>query len=86
VMIAFRLASPAGRVGRVVVGLLVALAGMMLLSGWVAFAVVMLDAEIAVGGAINVCVLCPLFGLPFAGRKLESRSAGHPRGSAPSQR
>ena len=40
VMIAFRLASPAGRVGRVVVGLLVALAGMMLLSGWVALAVV----------------------------------------------
>jgi ABC-type uncharacterized transport system permease subunit len=85
-MIAFRLASPAGRVGRVVVGLLVALAGMMLLSGWVAFAVVMLDAEIAVGGAINVCVLCPLFGLLFAGRKLESRSAGRPRGAAPSQR
>ena len=35
-----------------------------------AFVVLMLGAEIAVGGALNVCILCPLRGLPFEGRRL----------------
>ena len=74
--IASTLARPSGRLGRLVVGAVIAAAGILLFSSWVAVAVIMLGAEIAVGGALNVCVLCPLFGLPFAGRKLEGRAHG----------
>ena len=70
------LAGPEGRWGRILTGVALAIAGMLvavalghLVSIWT-FLVVMLGAEIAVGGALNVCVLCPLFGLPFQGRRL----------------
>lgn len=69
-MIGRRLASPTWRIGRIVVGMLMAVAALFLLQGIAAFLVIMLGAEIAVGGALNVCVLCPLFGRPFAGRDL----------------
>lgn len=70
------LASPPGRIGRVVAGAVLALTGVLVTgmlgqatSSWT-FVLVMLGAEIAVGGALNVCVLCPLFGLAFQGGEL----------------
>jgi len=68
--LAHQIATPGGRAFRVVVGLALAVAGLLLSTGWIAVVVVVLGAEIAVGGALNVCILCPIFGLPFAGREL----------------
>ena len=68
--VALFLASPIGRVSRVVVGIVLALLGAALFGRLVAFLVIMLGAEIAVGGALGVCILCPLFGQPFEIHKL----------------
>lgn len=74
--VASYLASSRGRLGRVVSGSMLALTGVMItgllgqvVSVWTVL-VVMLGAEIAVGGILNVCILCPLAGLPFQGRRL----------------
>lgn len=74
--VATYLASRNGRVGRILTGSLMAIIGVVVtgMSGHAAsvwtLLVIMLGAEIGVGGALNVCVLCPLLGLPFQGRKL----------------
>jgi hypothetical protein len=71
--IALFLASRIGRVSRVVLGVVLALAGAALFNGLVAFLVIMLGAEIAVGGALGVCILCPLFGQPFEVHRLRPK-------------
>lgn len=75
--IARYLASPAGRWGRVAAGAILAVAGVVVTgalgqvtSVWTVL-LVMLGAEIAVGGILNVCILCPLFGLPFQGSRID---------------
>ena len=75
-LIAGYLASPAGRWGRVAAGTILAGGGPRGTGGpgqatsvWTVL-LVMLGAEVAVGGILNVCILCPLFGLPFQGRRI----------------
>ena len=69
------MASAAGRITRIVAGVvLILIAGVLLGGWWWALAVVGLVPLAA--GALDVCVFAPLFGRPFTGARLRAATAG----------
>lgn len=65
--------SQAGRGARVVAGLALIATGIALGGGWLALAVVGLLPLAA--GIFDVCILGPLFRLPFVGRRFREATA-----------
>jgi hypothetical protein len=68
------MASPAGRITRIVAGVALIAAGAVLGGGWWALAVVGLVPLAA--GILDVCVFAPLLRLPFNGARLRATTAG----------
>lgn len=68
------MASVAGRITRIVAGVVLVVVGVLLGGGWWALAVVGLVPLAA--GIADVCVFAPLFGRPFTGARLRAATAG----------
>jgi hypothetical protein len=64
------LASSTGRVVRVVAGLLIIVIGVVAVQETLGWVLVVIGLVPLLAGAFDLCVFAPLFGLPFAGRKL----------------
>jgi hypothetical protein len=65
------MASPAGRIARVVAGIALIAIGLVAGGGWLALAVVGLVPLAA--GLFDVCLFAPLFRLPFVGSRIRDR-------------
>jgi hypothetical protein len=65
------MASPAGRIARIVAGIVLIVVGLVAGGGWIALSVVGLVPLAA--GAFDVCLLAPLFRLPFVGSRIRDR-------------
>lgn len=63
------MAGPIGRWARVIAGVAIAGVGIYLAAGAWTYVLVAVGAVIFLAGAINVCLLAPLFGGPFSGRQ-----------------
>ncbi|MFN2134512.1 MAG: DUF2892 domain-containing protein [Candidatus Promineifilaceae bacterium] len=70
-LIAF-LASPAGRVLRVIAGLALVAWGIFGLSGLTGIIVIVVGAVPLLAGIFDFCVFAPLFGNPFKGADIRS--------------
>ncbi len=68
------MASVAGRITRIVAGLVLIALGALLGGGWWALGVVGLVPLAA--GILDICVFAPLFRLPFTGARLRAATAG----------
>jgi hypothetical protein len=64
------IASPAGRVVRIVAGLALILIGLLALDGLVGWIVAIVGLVPLAAGVFDWCVFAPLFGLPFVGARL----------------
>jgi len=64
------IASPAGRVIRIVAGLALILIGLLALEGLVGWIVAIVGLVPLAAGVFDWCVFAPLFGLPFVGSRL----------------
>ena len=64
------LASTAGRWTRGIVGVALVVVGIVLGGWWWILAAV--GAVVFLAGALDFCILAPLFGKPFSGRKLRA--------------
>ncbi|MFL7890543.1 MAG: DUF2892 domain-containing protein [Anaerolineales bacterium] len=66
------LASPAGRIVRVVAGIALVLWGILGLSGTAGIVVAVIGAVPLLAGIFDFCVFAPLFGAPFSGPKIRA--------------
>jgi hypothetical protein len=66
------IASPIGRVVRIVVGLILIAAGLWWIQGVGGWILIIIGLVPLLAGAFDRCVLAPLFGLPFVGSSLRS--------------
>jgi Inner membrane protein YgaP-like, transmembrane domain len=66
------LASPAGRVTRVVAGVALVAWGLLGLSGATAIAITAVGLIPLVAGLLDFCVFAPLFRLPLSGPKIRA--------------
>jgi uncharacterized membrane protein YphA (DoxX/SURF4 family) len=64
------IASPAGRVIRIVAGLALILIGLLALEGLAGWIVAIVGLVPLAAGVFDWCVFAPLFGLPFVGSRL----------------
>lgn len=64
------LASPLGRVVRIVAGLALILIGLFVIEGPLTWAFEMVGLVPLLAGVFDFCVFAPLFGLPFVGTRL----------------
>jgi hypothetical protein len=64
------LASPTGRVVRVVAGLIIIVIGVVAVNETLGWVLVVIGAVPLVAGALDKCVLAPVVGLPLGGKKL----------------
>ncbi len=64
------LASPAGRITRIVVGLALVLIGPLVVQGTVGWILAIIGLVPLLAGIFDRCVFAPLFGLPFVGAPL----------------
>jgi hypothetical protein len=64
------IASPTGRVIRIVAGLALILIGLLALEGLVGWIVAIVGLVPLAAGVFDWCVFAPLFGLPFVGPRL----------------
>ncbi len=64
------IASPAGRVLRVVAGLVLTGSGLLSTQGPVRWIITAIGLVPLLAGVFDWCVLAPLFGLPFEGQRL----------------
>jgi hypothetical protein len=62
--------SPLGRLFRVVSGIVIIAAGLVGIGGTAGNAVAVIGLFPLVGGMLDVCVLGPLFGCSFSGRRV----------------
>ncbi len=70
------LASPVGRVVRIVVGLALILVGLFVIEGPLSWVLEMVGLVPLLAGVFDVCVFAPLFGLPFVGSRLRQALEG----------
>ena len=70
-LIAF-LASPAGRITRIVAGLALIVWGLTGLSGATGIVVAIVGAVPLLAGLFDVCLFAPLFGAPLSGPKIRA--------------
>jgi hypothetical protein len=75
------LASPAGRVFRAVLGIVLILAGVLAIGGVVGWIIAAIGAVLVAAGVFDFCVLSPLLGLPFSGPTLRHVLGSDARGS-----
>lgn len=68
------LASPAGRITRIVAGIVLIVWGLMGLTGATGIIVAVIGAVPLAAGVFDFCVFAPLFGAPLSGPKI--RAAG----------
>lgn len=64
------LASPAGRVTRIIAGLALILIGLLVLKGIGGWILAIVGLVPLAAGLFDRCVFAPLFGLPFVGPRL----------------
>ena len=64
------MASPAGRVGRVIVGLVLIALGVLYMGGVGGWILAIVGLVPVAAGALNICLFAPLLGAPFSGTKL----------------
>ena len=69
--------SSAGRIARIVAGLALILAGLLVLQDTVGYILAIIGLVPLLAGLFDRCVFAPLFGLPFVGPRL--RQALHDR-------
>ena len=70
------IASPTGRVVRIVAGLILVALGIWWMPGIGGWLVAIIGLVPLVAGAIDRCVFAPLFGLPFVGKQLRQALEG----------
>ena len=70
------IASPTGRVVRIVAGLILIAAGIWWISGIGGWIVAIIGLVPLAAGVFDWCVFAPLFGLPFVGPKLRETVEG----------
>ena len=66
------MASPAGRITRIVAGIILIVWGLMGLTGVAGIIVAVIGALPLVAGAFDFCVFAPLFGAPLSGAKIRA--------------
>jgi len=67
------LASPAGRITRIVVGIILIAIGLFTnINTVVGYILIIVGLVPLVAGIFDVCVFAPLFGLPFSGPKIRA--------------
>jgi hypothetical protein len=64
------MASPAGRITRIVAGLILILVGPLVVQGTVGWILAVIGLVPLLAGLFDRCVFAPLFGLPFVGSGL----------------
>jgi hypothetical protein len=64
------MASPVGRLVRIVAGLILIVAGIWWIHGWGGWIVAIIGLVPLAAGLFDWCVFAPLFGLPFVGERL----------------
>lgn len=67
------LASTNGRIARIVVGVVVIALGLFGLQDAARIVVVIIGAIPLAAGAFDVCLIAPLFGLPFTGKEIRAK-------------
>ena len=70
------LASPAGRVTRIIAGLILILIGLLALGGIWGWILAIVGLVPLLAGLFDRCVFAPLFGLPFVGPSLRQALQG----------
>ena len=70
------LASPAGRVTRIIAGLALILIGLLALGGIWGWILAIVGLVPLLAGLFDRCVFAPLFGLPFVGDRLRQALQG----------
>ena len=68
------LASTVGRVVRIVVGLALIAAGLMLVQGTLGTVLAVVGVLPLAAGLFDVCLFAPLFGMPFQGERIREPS------------
>ena len=66
------MASPAGRITRIVAGIALMVWGLMGLTGVTGIVVAIVGALPLVAGLFDFCVFAPLFGAPLSGAKIRA--------------
>jgi len=66
------MASPAGRITRIVAGIILIVWGLMGLTGVTGIIVAVIGALPLVAGIFDFCVFAPLFGSPLSGAKIRA--------------
>lgn len=70
------IASPAGRITRIVAGLALILVGLLALGGVWGWILAIVGLVPLLAGLFDRCVFAPLFGLPFVGPRLRQALQG----------
>lgn len=66
------MASPAGRIVRIVAGLALVAWGLLGLTGATGIVVAIVGAVPLLAGAFDICLFAPLFGCPLSGPKIRA--------------
>jgi hypothetical protein len=69
------LASPAGRIARAVVGIALIVVGIFVIGGTAGWIVAAIGLVPLGAGVFDVCLVAPVFGMPFRGEDLRRRVA-----------
>jgi hypothetical protein len=67
------MASTAGRLLRIVVGIALILVGFFMLNGMAAYVVAVIGVVPLVAGLMDFCIFAPLFGAPLAGKAIREQ-------------
>ena len=67
------LANGAGRIVRIIAGLLLIAIGLLWVQGTAGWVLVIIGLVPLLAGAFDKCVFAPLFGLPFSGPQLRDK-------------
>ncbi len=67
------MASPAGRLIRVVAGIVLIVVGLLVVKGTVGIVLAVVGLLPLVAGVANLCLFAPLFGGPFLGSKVTQK-------------
>jgi hypothetical protein len=67
------LASPAGRITRIVAGIVLIVLGLLVIEGTAGIIVAIIGLVPLLAGLFDKCVFAPLFGAPFSGEDIRNR-------------
>lgn len=66
------MASPAGRILRIIAGIVVIYVGVYIMKNTGGYALAVLGAVPLLAGIFDFCVFAPLFGMPFSGKAIRA--------------